>query len=119
MRKIIYILLLVLSIFEINADGSTSNLIYIGNFLPYKSKDEPANRDLILDKLKSELAAKGFEVRTLAGNNSDNLKTAKDNNAKFYLSGYYSRKSNGNILIYGHVYNPDRGNIIDALNLSD
>jgi len=119
MRKIIYILLIILSIFEINADGSTSNLIYIGNFLPYKSKDEPANRELILEKLKSELAAKGFEVRTLSGNNADNLKTAKDNNAKFYLSGYYSRKSNGNILIYGHVYNPDRGNIIDALNLSD
>lgn len=120
MRKTFYlILIIVLSFSEVFADGSASNVIYIGNFLPYKSKEEPANRELILEKLKTELTAKGFDVRTASGSNSDNLKLAKENNAKFYLSGYYSRKSNGNLLIYGHVYNPDRGNIIDALNLSD
>ncbi len=101
------------------ADGSLSNVIYIGPFLPYKSKEDLANKELILENLTAELKAKGFEIKTLNGTNSENLKTAKDNNAKFYLSGYYSRKPNGNILIYGHVYNPDKGNVIDALNVSD
>lgn len=105
--------------YNLLADGSNSNVIYIGNFQPYKSKEDASNRDLILENLKTELTAKGFDVRVLNGTNSENLKIAKENNARFYLSGYYARKSNGNIIIYGHVYNPDKGNIIDALNVSD
>ncbi|MBP7190652.1 MAG: TonB-dependent receptor plug domain-containing protein, partial [Rickettsiaceae bacterium] len=117
--RFIAIFLLFVLVQSLIADGSTSNTIYIGTFLPYKSKEDVANRDLILENLKSELTAKGFEVKTLTGSNAENLKTAKDNNAKFYLSGYYTRKPNGNLLIYGHVYNPDKGNIIDAINISD
>ncbi|MBP7284198.1 MAG: TonB-dependent receptor [Leptospiraceae bacterium] len=113
------IFLFFLFMFDLLPDGSNSKIIYIGNFLPYKSKEEPANRDAVLEKLKTELAQNGFEVKTLSGNNSENVKIARDNNAKYYLSGYYSRKPNGNILIYGHIYNPDKGNIIDALNVSD
>ena len=117
--RFIAIFLLFVLVQSLIADGSTSNTIYIGTFLPYKSKEDVANRDLILENLKSELTAKGFEVKTLTGSNAENLKTAKDNNAKFYLSGYYTRKPNGNLLIYGHIYNPDKGNIIDAMNISD
>ncbi|HRG46013.1 MAG TPA: TonB-dependent receptor, partial [Leptospiraceae bacterium] len=117
--RFIAMFLLFVLVQSLIADGSTSNTIYIGTFLPYKSKEDVANRDLILENLKSELTAKGFEVKTLTGSNAENLKTAKDNNAKFYLSGYYTRKPNGNLLIYGHVYNPDKGNIIDAINISD
>ena len=117
--RIVFLGILTVFSFGIFADGSLSNIIYIGQFLPYKSKEDQANRDLIQEKLSAELTAKGFEVRVVNGSNADNLRTAKDNNAKFYLSGYFTRKPNGNILIYGHVYNPDKGNIIDALNVSD
>lgn len=118
-KRVILTLTFTISIVGLLADGSTSNTIYVGQFLPYKTKEEPANRDLILENLKTELVAKGYDVRVANGNNADNLKTARDNNAKFYVSGYYSRKPNGNILVYGHIYNPDKGNIIDALNVSD
>lgn len=117
--RVIIILFLLFAFGSLLADGSTSNTVYIGTFLPYKSKEDAASRDLILENLRAELKAKGFEVKIVAGNNSDNLKAAKDNNVKFYLSGYYTRKPNGNLLIYGHIYNPDKGNIIDAMNISD
>ncbi|MCB1144820.1 MAG: TonB-dependent receptor [Leptospiraceae bacterium] len=105
--------------FQIRADGSNSNLIYLGPFLPYQSKEEISNRDLIRETLQRELISKGFEVKSVSDSNPENLKKARENNAKFYLTGFYNRKSNGNILIYGHVYNPDKGIIIDALNISD
>jgi outer membrane receptor for ferrienterochelin and colicins len=117
--KLIAFLLFLVFPFGIFPDGSSSNLIYIGQFLPYKAKEDLPNKESIQEKLIAELVAKGFEVKTLTGTNAANLKTAKDNNAKFYLSGYYSKKPNGNLIIYGHVYNPDKENIIDALNLSD
>lgn len=117
-NRILSILIVIFS-FSLFADGATSNLIYVGQFLPYKSKEDLPNKESIQEKLNAELKAKGFEVKTLTGSNADNLKVAKDNNAKFYLSGYYGKKPNGNLIIYGHVYNPDKGNIIDALNISD
>lgn len=117
--KILGLFLIFFSIVHLVADGSTSNTIYIGSFLSYKSKEDTSNRDAVLEKLKKELSQSGFEVIILSGNNSENLKTAREDNGKYYLSGYYSRKPNGNLLIYGHIYNPDKGNIIDALNVSD
>ncbi|HMW04081.1 MAG TPA: TonB-dependent receptor [Leptospiraceae bacterium] len=119
LRKTVVIPLFFFGLLSIVGDGANSNIIYISNFLPYKSKEEATNRDSILENLKNELTAKGFEVRIINGSNSDNLKVAKENNAKFYLSGFYGRKPNGNLILYGHIYNPDKGNIIDALNLSD
>ena len=54
-KRVILTLTFTISIVGLLADGSTSNTIYVGQFLPYKTKEEPANRDLILENLKTEL----------------------------------------------------------------
>lgn len=118
MKRIGYFLffLIVLNLF---ADGSNSKIVYVGNFLPYKSKEEPIQRDMIQEKIKNQLEGSDLQIVFVDQSNTENLRKARENNAKFYVSGYYSRKQNGNLIIFGHIYNPDTGNIIDALNVSD
>jgi hypothetical protein len=46
-------------------------------FFHINQKKTLANRDLILENLRAELTAKGFEVKIVAGSNADNLKLRK------------------------------------------
>ncbi len=97
-------------------EQNPKNRINLGFFLPYNSgKDNELEKNLS-EKLKLELESKSFSVNFSRNLRNINLKNAKENEDEFYIEGYYKKNPNTKtITLYAQIYNPETGNIIDAV----
>ncbi|TGK14045.1 TonB-dependent receptor [Leptospira fletcheri] len=90
--------------------------VYVGQFLSYDSKLEPEISKKAVDRLKSRLESLQYSVEILpASSPEENLKRVSKGN--LYISGFYRRdKATGKLVLYGHIYNSEKGILIDAYN---
>ncbi|WP_040912044.1 TonB-dependent receptor plug domain-containing protein [Leptospira broomii] len=95
---------------------SSSEPIYIGQFQTFDSKLEPEISKKIIEKLKSQLETLRYSVDILPPlNPEENFKRISKGNV--YLTGFYRREKNtGRLILYGQIYNAEKGFLIDAYN---
>ena len=99
--------------------GDEKKIILLGEFRSAQGPENPALARQIREKVKLPLIRNGFVVRFLpATSPARALRAAKDQGAWFYIGGYYRRNARGNLEIYGQIYRPDPGYVIDALSAS-
>ncbi|PJZ69810.1 TonB-dependent receptor [Leptospira perolatii] len=98
----------------------SNNLLFLGGFLPYKHSIERATEDKILGVLQKDLSGSGFTYKVLAASTwKENVQKASKGGGVFYISGFYSRSTFGNLTLYGQIYDPESGNLIDAYSVTD
>ena len=92
----------------------------ISFFNPYKTSKESDISEKIYQRLAAKLNSLDYEV-VLAESTEQkqNLARAKSGNFLFYIDGYYRREENGNLNLYGQIYNPEKEILIDAFNQSN
>lgn len=94
--------------------------IYIATFLPYKSNKDVNISNHIYLNLSSKLQSMNYDVKFIESESlKENLVSAKQSGAILLISGFYKREENGNLSLFGHIYNPDKEVIIDAFNTSN
>jgi hypothetical protein len=94
--------------------------VLISFFNPYKTSKESDISEKIYQRLAAKLNSLDYEV-VLAESTEQkqNLARAKSGNFLFYIDGYYRREENGNLNLYGQIYNPEKEILIDAFNQSN
>ncbi len=93
--------------------------IYLGSFYPVNNKPDPKIEEEIRNKLTQTLQNSNFKVIALTDSLEKDLKQANQNKAHIYISGFYRRKPNGNLVIYANLYNPETQKMYDALEQTD
>lgn len=122
MNKIKSFLLIGLFLFSnlIFSQEKNNKKILISLFNPYKSSKESGISEKIYERLAAKLNSLEYEV-VLADSTEQkqNLARAKNGNFLFFIDGYYRREENGNLNLYGQIYNPEKEILIDAFNQSN
>lgn len=118
-NKLIAILFFVLFTVSIYTQSNDGKKVFIGEFKPYRGSSEVSIKQELIQKLKSELENNSYSVQLTEGTRDNVIRQAKSENADLYIDGFYSRKPNGNLILYGLVYNPESGTVIDAFTISD
>ncbi|HNM04857.1 MAG TPA: TonB-dependent receptor plug domain-containing protein [Leptospiraceae bacterium] len=106
-------------IFSQDQKSVQQKLLVINSYLPHRSGKQDSVAGEIQSSLKKELEQHGYEVAVISEPRASGLQTARQMNAAFYAEGYFRSSSNGNLSIFTQIYNPDTGNIIDAVSVSD
>ena len=88
---------------------SASRVVYYVPFRPYETRSNAATERRIFSDLRWELAGAGYQMRS-----ATSIAAARDGGAAFIVSGFY-RVSPAGLSIYGQIYHPETGRIIDAL----
>ncbi len=93
--------------------------VYVGSFQPYKSPSIPLVSEKIRSEFEKNFSHLGIEAEKLENYSSLEaaLLSLKGLDTVF-ITGYYKKNKGENLNIYGQVYNPDTGFLIDALNVS-
>ncbi len=74
----------------------------------------------VRNRLKADLENLGFRVTIVKdANRARALTAAKTANAYLYIGGYFTRHSDGGLNLYGQIYDPRDGFVIDAYNRID
>ncbi len=96
-------------------------VVAITDFSALEQTENPNYKQIIKEKLKKRLQEKNYEVVELSENNlQQNLQKAKSLNAHVFISGFYKKEGNqSNLIIYGQIYDPEIGFVIDAYNSVD
>jgi len=96
-------------------------LVAIVDFSALEETDNPNYRQLIKEKLKKRLQEKNYEIIELSEKNlQQNLQKSRTLKAHVLVTGFYKKKDNqSNLIIYGQVYDPETGFVIDAYNSID
>jgi len=123
MKKHIAILLfatLVLCPSSLLFSQANQKSVYLPLFLPYKSEKNSALADKIFLAVESNFKKSGYTVIKGKSNSlAESLENSKKENAYILVDGFYKKSGNGNLSIYGQIYNPETGFMIDALNVTD
>lgn len=102
---------------SIYSQEKLNNKIYISIFSPYKSNKDNIISDKVYSILSAKLQSLNYEIIKVDSNNlNENLSQSKNNGAILFIDGYYKREENGNLNLYGQIYNPENGEVIDAYN---
>ncbi len=116
MKNFILILLsITISIFTQEKETSQRNqkLVSIGEFQSYKTNSNPRIKDKIKSSLESQFQSYGYETKNLSGDLNSKLNQSKQNNSNYFVDGYYQESDTG-VRLYGQVYDPETGVVIDA-----
>ncbi|MCB1303778.1 MAG: TonB-dependent receptor [Leptospiraceae bacterium] len=97
----------------------SAKTIMLARFQPYQSGSAPEIDAAVRQAMQRFLEAAGYRVvrsgsLTLQGAIED----ARGSGADFVLSGYY-RRGQINLELFGQIYDPETGRVIDAINVSD
>lgn len=87
--------------------------ISIGEFQSYKSSTNQRVEEKIKSALISQLQSISYSTLNLKGDLKSKLAQAKQNNSNFLIDGYY-QEVDSSIRLYGQVYDPETGILIDA-----
>ncbi len=117
------VLILLVNIFSVkiypNPESQTKTVL-IGPFKVFKSTKEPNIEEKIQNSIKDELIKKNYQIEvTDSIDREKNLKQAQKNGYWNYVEGYYQRNENGNLEIFIQIYNPETGNLMDVISISD
>ncbi len=98
-----------------------SNIILLSPFSSFKSQENQQISNKVYDALEKRLKGFGFQVRKSTGKNlAEELQEAKEAKALFFVGGYYKKLSQtDNLNLYGQIYNPETGFLIDAINVEE
>lgn len=98
-----------------------SGIIYLAPFTSFKSPENSIISNKIYSSLEKRLSHLGFRVVNSKGKNLNlNLQDAKEAKAIFYVEGLYKKTSQSeNLNLYGQIYNPETGFLIDAINVEE
>tara|TARA_Y100001937_G_scaffold23899_1_gene34223 strand:- start:263090 stop:266014 length:2925 start_codon:yes stop_codon:yes gene_type:complete len=101
------------------AEGEPEKTVVIGPFQPYQSTVSNELQTDIRGRLELLLSQNGYQVyfaraQTLEGA----LQEARQYGAAYLVSGFY-RQGKINLEVFGQIYNPETGYVIDAINVSD
>ena len=97
---------------------STNSKIYLGEFRPYNTKKNPELENGILEALESSFEKYSMSTEKISGVNNEEVKQeipGKD----IFISGYYKKLEGENLSIYGQVYDPKTGYVIDVLSIEE
>ena len=103
----------------LQAEQPGSGTILIGPFQPYESDIDLQLQTDIRSAIKQKLNEHGYNVifaRTRTRESA--MKEAAASNADFLVSGYY-RNGAINLELFGQIYDPETGYVVDAINVSD
>ncbi|MEQ8351821.1 MAG: TonB-dependent receptor plug domain-containing protein [Leptospiraceae bacterium] len=103
----------------LSAEVSPDKTVLIGPFSPYGNGKNLQLQTDLRTKIRLGLEKDGYTVifartRTLEGAMAE----ACQSNAAFLVSGYY-RTGKINLELFGQIYDPDTGYVIDAVNVTD
>ncbi|MCB1189709.1 MAG: TonB-dependent receptor [Leptospiraceae bacterium] len=107
---------LIFSLFP-KEDTKDSKIIYLKSFKPYKTDKQSEIEKNIYNKIKEDLESKEYIV--IDGGQGDVGKMSKHDNAHLVVDGYYKKEKSGSISIYSQIYHPEKGNVIDAINVKN
>ncbi len=98
-------------IFSLNGETLSSNKVKIGLFLPLKGTNvDKAGEEKLRQTLTSILEKAGYKV-SISNEDHDVAINSADN---YFIDGYYETSPTWNV--YGQIYKPESGEIIDAHN---
>lgn len=122
LKLIIFIFITIsFPLFSQEAEKGQTKSIALSPFSSTEDSESNIFREQIHNKLKKKFIEKGYQVIELSEKNlSQNLQNAKLIKAKFLISGFYKKGgSDSNLSIYGQIYDPETGFVVDAFNLTD
>ncbi len=96
--------------------SQSTQKVYIGKFEILPSSVGLSDTSQIQAKIRASLEKFNYDTFILEStNNNLNLIKAREEGASYYISGFV--KKSKTLEIYGQIYNPETGVIIDALNI--
>ncbi len=104
---------------HLDAEQPAGRTVLIGPFNSYKSETDLQLQTDIRSAIEAKLSENGYRVifaRTRTPEAA--LQEARESDADFVVSGFY-RKGTINLEIFGQIYDPGTGYVIDAVNVSD
>lgn len=117
LNKLVISILFLLFLFPISPQETNKKKIYISIFAAYKSSKENFISEKIYNALSAKLKNLEFEVIKIESENlKEGLLKSKNEGAFLYVDGFYKREENGNLNLYGHIYNPEKEVLVDAYN---
>lgn len=120
-RKITYLLTLFVSSIIFSQEKSlNSKLIHLSEFSAYKGKATEETSKKIYNYLEKNLISKGFTVvKADKSSIQQKIINAKKENARILVDGYYKIAEDGSLNIYTQMYDPEKGYMIDAVNVTN
>ena len=118
-KHLIFAILVIFCQNEIVAEKKHKGKIFIGNFSSYKSQSIPEMQSKIYSEFERFFLKKGIQIEKLGDYESieSEFQKVKGQDAVI-IAGYYKKIKDQNLSVYGQVYNPDSGYLIDALNIT-
>lgn len=118
MKKLFFLIITLLTFSLFSQEKTNSKLVYIVGFKNYKTASNSDYTNRISSSLETNLSNAGFQIKKV-DSLPEGLKQAKQENASFLINGFYKKSENNNLNLYGQIYNPETGYVIDALNITD
>ncbi|HNF16921.1 MAG TPA: TonB-dependent receptor, partial [Leptospiraceae bacterium] len=89
----------------------------ISGFEAYKSVPNEKTAASIYAGMEEQLKSSGMRLEKAVGSTlKERLEYAKKNGAGYLIEGYYRKSEDGTLNIYGQIYDPQTGRLIDAFN---
>lgn len=115
LRRILVLFLLTSSVWSETGDRT----VVIAQFDSYRSSSSVEIQSRIREAIQKKLVQNGYRVVYARSSSVEGaLQEAKQYDADFVVGGYY-RQGEINLEIFGQIYDPSSGYVIDAVNVSD